>query len=327
MASIRKRGKSQYQVRITRNHTEQSRTFDTRGEAEAWAAVVESEAVRGVWVNTREAESTSLREALDRYAIEITPSKKGAMRERQRIEQLQRHHIASLALAAIHGSTLARYRDERVAAGMGANTIRLDLAVLSHLFTIARKEWGMEGLSNPVQSLRRPRLPKGRDRRLTGDEEERLKTSCADGPPWLLPIVALAIETAMRRSELLAMRWQDVNLQARTVHLRDTKNGEARTVPLSTAALQVLRELPRNIQGGPVFTVGDSYLSHTFLECCRKAGIEGLRFHDLRHEATSRLFEKGLSMMEVATITGHKTLQMLKRYTHLRASELALRLG
>jgi integrase len=267
MASIRKRGKSQYQVRITRNHTEQSRTFDTGGEAEAWAAVVESEAARGVWVNTREAESTSLREALDRYAIEITPSKKGAVRERQRIEKLQRHHIASLTLAAIRGSTLARYRDERVAAGIGANTIRLDLAVLSHLFTIARKEWGMDGLSNPVQSLRRPRLPKGRDRRLVGGEEERLKACC---PPWLLPIVTVAIETAMRRNELLMMRWEDVNLQARTVHLRDTKNGEARTVPLSTVALQVLRELPRNIQGGPVFTVGDSYLSHTFLECCRK---------------------------------------------------------
>jgi integrase len=196
--------------------------------------------------------------------------------------------------------------------------------VLSRLFTIARKEWGMDGLSNPVQSLRRPRLPKGRDRRLVGGEEDRLKACC---PPWLLPIVTVAIETAMRRNELLMMRWEDVNLQARTVHLRDTKNGEARTVPLSTVALQVLRELPRNIQGGPVFTVGDSYLSHTFLECCRKAGIDGLRFHDLRHEATSRLFEKGLSMMEVATITGHKTLQMLKRYTHLRASELALRLG
>lgn len=143
----------------------------------------------------------------------------------------------------------------------------------------------------------------------------------------LLAVVKVAIETAMRRSELTGLRWEDVSLAHRVVTLRDTKNGDQRAVPLSSRAVAALEGLPGDHLRGSVFGVTEDWITKRFQYCCRKAGINGLRFHDLRHEATSRLFEKGLNMMEVATITGHKTLQMPKRYTHLRASELALRLG
>jgi integrase len=139
-------------------------------------------------------------------------------------------------------------------------------------------------------------------------------------------IITWAIETAMRRGEITAMRWEHVDQRPRVLLIPETKNGTARRVPLSKAALAVLDALPRRIDG-LVWGVQPNTISQAFEQVCEAAGIEGLTFHDLRHEATSRLFEKGLNPMEVAAITGHKTLQMLKRYTHLRAEDLVNRLG
>ncbi|MGC9208169.1 site-specific integrase, partial [Acidithiobacillus sp.] len=141
-----------------------------------------------------------------------------------------------------------------------------------------------------------------------------------------LSIVQFAIETGMRRSEICGLRWENVNLAGKVALLPDTKNGKARNVPLSSAAVAVLSALPRRLSGG-VWDVKEDTVTQAFARCCRRAVIEDLHFHDLRHEATSRFFEKGLNPMQVAAITGHKTLQMLKRYTHLRAEDLAKMLG
>jgi integrase len=136
------------------------------------------------------------------------------------------------------------------------------------------------------------------------------------------------IETAMRRGEIAALRWEEINLKKCTAHLPKTKTEVPRTVPLSKAAIAALKELPQRLDG-KVFTLQAESMSQAFERACEphRANVKGLRFHDLRHEATSRLFEKGLNVMEVAAITGHKTLDMLKRYTHLRAEDLAKRLG
>ncbi|MFO7766484.1 MAG: site-specific integrase [Pelovirga sp.] len=142
----------------------------------------------------------------------------------------------------------------------------------------------------------------------------------------LEPLFQLALETAIRQGELLSLEWKHVNLSRRTVYLPETKNNDAREVPLSSKAVAVIQNLPRRIDG-KVFGVSGSHVSKTFQETCKKLSIENLRWHDLRHEACSRLFEKGLNPMEVASITGHKTLQMLKRYTHLKAEDLARKLG
>jgi integrase len=116
-------------------------------------------------------------------------------------------------------------------------------------------------------------------------------------------------------------------VRLQTAFLPETKNGESRGVPLSLAAIQVLKALPRSVSGAVFPGVTSEAIKRAFIRACRRAEIENFRFHDLRHEATSRLFEKNLDMMEVASITGHKTLQMLKRYTHLRAEDLARKLG
>ena len=305
----------------------QYKTFRTRKEGEAWATVTESEMVRGVWRDRSEAESTTLKECLDRYSQEIIPTKKGdGAREMGFLRQWQARPIAHRFMAAIDGQDVTAAIKEMEAEGKGANTIRLHLALLSHLFEVARKEWRMSSLVNPVELVRKPKLPQGRDRRLVGDEEVRLVAECRAISPELAAIAVIAIETAMRQGEIMSLTWDKIDLAKRTITLDNTKNGDRRTVPLSSKAVEVLRVLPRRLDG-KVWTYSDDGMRTGYKRACKRAGITGLTFHDLRHEATSRLFEKGFNPMEASAITGHKTLQMLKRYTHLRAEDLAKRIG
>jgi len=129
----------------------------------------------------------------------------------------------------------------------------------------------------------------------------------------------------MRRGELLSLRKDNVDLVSRVARLLETKNGSSREVPLSPRALDILKHLPSSTDAY-VFPLTKESLRRTWGTACRRAGITNLRFHDLRHEATSRFFEHGLNVMEVASITGHRDLRMLKRYTHLKASNIALKL-
>ena len=334
MAHIERRGKFQYRVKVWRGDLKrfESRTFEARAEAAAWAARAEDEIRAGLYDARTEAEATTLGDALDRYAKEVSARKKSGAREGYLIRVWQSSPLANRPLAAIQGKDIAQFIRDSEERGVGSNTIRLSLALLSHLFNIARKEWGMASLTNPTELVRKPRLPPGRDRRLVVDEEARLLAAAQayDATPHagghVGPLITWAIETAMRRGEIAAMRWEHVDRKARVLLIPETKTGTPRRVPLSTRALAVLDALPRRIDG-KVWGMRPDSISQAFERICKAAGIEGLTFHDLRHEATSRLFEKGLNPMQVAAITGHKTLQMLKRYTHLRAEDLVGMLG
>ncbi len=324
MAYFQKRSGSWRAIVKRKGFDRVTRTFDTKAAAEAWARQVEGEMDRGGYVSKKEAENTTLSEALDRYEREVSSGKKGHRREKTRILIWKNHPLAKRFLASIRGSDMASYRDERMKAGYASNTIRLELAIISHLFEIARKEWGMEGLHNPVKSIRMPSPPAGRDRRLHPGELEKLLECLSEE---MNQVVRFALETAIRRGELAGMTWDMVDLKKRTVTLPETKNGQKRIVPLSSVAVAILKErLNTRRIDGKVWDIGLDAISQDFAKACQKAGISGLHFHDLRHEATSRFFEKGFNPMEVSTITGHKTLQMLKRYTHLKAEDLAERL-
>ena len=171
--------------------------------------------------------------------------------------------------------------------------------------------------SNVVRDVKKPQPKRGRERRLSEQEHTLLLRSCSKSKNhWLTPLVTIAIETGMRRGELLSLAWEDVNLNLRVAHLNMTKNGSKRNVPLSSKAITLLRSLPHDISGY-VFPLTVASLRGLWNGACRRAGITDLHFHDLRHEATSRFFEKELNVMEVATILGHKDLRMLQRYTHL----------
>ena len=257
---------------------------------------------------------------------EIAPLKKGPHTEYYRIRVIQRHPLMQTLLSNLQPSHIARHRDDRMKL-VQAGTMRRELSVISHAIETAQKEWGYYLSRNPVSGIRKPPEPKGRNRRLEGDEEKRLIKSCtATTRHWLLPLVRLAIETGMRRGELFSLEWQHVHLHLAWLHLVDTKNGEARDIPLSSAARKILRGIPRDISGD-VFPIHIDAFKSQWTKAVRRAGINNLRFHDLRHEATSRFFEKGLNIMEVAAITGHKDLRMLQRYTHLKVEDLAIKLG
>lgn len=281
-----------------------------------------------------------LKNALDRYLREVSSTKREstAYAEQHKAKALKAK-LGAYSLAAITPDLVAEYRDERLEAGKSPSTVRLELSLLSHLFTIAIKEWRVGLFYNPVSNIRKPAPAKGRDHRLTADEEQALFKACdKHSNPMLGWIARIALFTAMRAGEIKSLTRQQVNLQKRTVYLSETKNGSARTVPLTREATDVFRVALSN----PVrpFDIDLIFWGEpgrdgkrrpyefrpAWHRTLKEAGINGLRFHDLRHEAVSRLVEVGLGDQEVAAISGHKSMQMLKRYTHLRAEDLVARL-
>jgi integrase len=327
MATIEHRPGGCWRAKVRkRGYPQQSKTFNTKAHAHRWAIMVESEMERGAFKSLSEANATTLGELFERYLGQVTPLKKGAEPERVRLLAMLRDPICRFSLAALRPADIAKYRDKR-AVMVSAGTILKELSLISHAIDIGILDWGIHLPSNPGRYVRRPAMPRPRDRRLTHKELEPLRSSLTTGSrnPWVLPVFEFAIETAMRRSEILGLKACEVSLERRTAHLEDTKNGGARTVPLSTTAVETVKQLPRDEEY--VFPITASGLKQGFERAVKRAGITDFRFHDLRHEATSRLFEKGLNIMEVSAITGHKDLGMLKRYTHLRAEDLARKLG
>ena len=318
-----------------------ARTFDTKADAKAWARQTELDMDRGDFLPRKESEKTTLIEALDRYEKEVSSGKKGYTKEKYSIDHWRKSALASRFLSNIRSSDLAKWRDDRLN-GVSSSTVNRLLNLLSHVFTVAAQDWGMGGLINPVQNVRRPKNPIARERRLLPGELDAI--FLATKSPTIEEVIYFAIETGMRRGEIARMKWEHVDLKKRVYFMPDnnTKIKPSRNVPLSPRAIQILEGIPRRIDG-KVWSYDEKGLGITrvFQEAVKRARkiyekecngkkktpdssfLLDLTFHDLRHEATSRFFEKGLNPMQVAAITREKTLQMLKRYTHLKAEDLA----
>ncbi|OWT75852.1 integrase [Achromobacter sp. HZ28] len=245
--------------------------------------------------------------------------------EKLRIKHLLKSPLASYSLANLTGDVMRQWRDNRLRDVLGS-TVNRELNLIGHVIETARKEWGYPVVLNAVQQIRRPKNPPHRDRRFREGEEAAL-LSAADRTRggYLRNMIELALETAMRRGELLALQWDDVHLEKRMLHVRMSKTGRGRGIPLSLKAVAVLQRIPRH--AGRVFE-GVTYeaVKQSFPRACEWAGLKDFRFHDCRHEATSRFIEKGLSLAEAASITGHANVSMLQVYVHLQAWKLADRL-
>lgn len=271
-----------------------------------------------------EAEATLVKDVLQRFATEVLPTKRSEQSDKSRIKTLTAA-FGDYRLASLNSTQVARFRDQRLKV-VGPQSVIHEINLLNRVLKTASMDWGIAlpgGL--PTAQVRKPVKPRGRDRRVT--QEEITKILEITGSAELRTIVTLAVETGMRRGELAALTWDEINLKKQTAHLPITKTDVPRTVPLSKAAVNALKELKMKKEGR-IFSLQAESMSQAFERACEshRANIIGIRFHDLRHEATSRLFEKGLNVMEVAAITGHKTLEMLKRYTHLKAEDLAKKL-
>lgn len=326
MASIRRRG-SAWQARVARNgFPSESKTFKSHAEAEKWCRGVEAAMDSGAFTSPRPLAGIVLADLVARYRQCVTPLKRGASEEVFRLKAFERSQLGAIALVNITPEAVARYRDDRLKTCCPDTVIR-DLAVLSSIFSHAIREWGF-GLTNPVLLIRKPKALPGRNRVLTQDEEDRLLFHAkASGRrnPLMTALIVLALETAMRRGELLALRWDLIDLKRRIAHLPVTKNGQPRTVPLSSKAVETLTNMTRTYE--LVFPWRAPAVHKAFERLCSRAEVLNLRFHDLRHTATTRMAEKLPNVIELAAVTGHKSLQVLKRYYHPNPEALAQKLS
>lgn len=338
MAAIVQRGE-RWQAKVRREGFPPiSKTFARKSDAEAWARAQESEMDRGAWRDRSSADALTFYALLERYLARVVPAKRGAEKEKARIKTLMSDPLSRYRLSALTPSVLIDWRERRLDAGVAGSTVNRELNIISAVLSYARKEMMIE-VENVVAAIRRPAQGKARERRLEEGEEARLLEAlrparrsasgrfAGGSNPLMVPLVQLALETAMRRGELLALTWEGVDLKKRVAYLETTKNGESRAVPLSSRAVAVLESLKEEGVAGRVFSLTGNAVLLSFSRATKRAGIEGLTFHDLRHEATSRLAEKLPNLVELAAVTGHKDLRMLKRYYHPRAEDLARKLG
>ena len=361
MASISERN-GRWRARVRRHGVVTTETFRTKTDAEAWARKQESDVERGLWRDNTEAERTTLITALKRYQNEVAAHKRGAVQEASIIGILKSEPLSKKTMAKVRSADVSAMVDGWRRDGYAQATIARRLAVLSHVFEHAARSWSMEALANPVRLVKLPPLRNGRERRVSDAEIDAVCK--ATGSEILPHIVRLAVETAMRRGELVGIQWRDVDLTRRVIHLPRTKNGYSRDVPLSSRAVALLEALKaehdkkqeeredkqeastlkEKDKDDRLFAVRDDAVTRAFdraaeraraayvADCERKGRpahakyLLNLRFHDLRHEATSRLAAL-LGVHELAKVTGHRDLRMLMRYYHPKAEDLAAKLG
>lgn len=341
--SIRLRG-SRFQVRVTVNGHTAAQSFDTLAEAQRWEAHQKILLEHGVAGRSKPVAPTvkiSLADAIDRYSIEVLPEKRGCRSEQYLLRYWRNSSLGGRPVSEICRQDLVTARDELQESALKPASVRRYLDCLSAVLTACCREWLLVN-TNPMREIRKPSNSKPRERRVSRQELGRI-LHAARFAPDLQAIITLAVETAMRRSEILSLEWQHVDLEKRALWLPLTKNGDSRTVPLSIEATRTLASLQPQADS-KVFSKNGTSLSGAFQRAVRRARktyeqermadgvlpseleldplLRNLRFHDLRHERISSLVEGGFNLIEVAAISGHRTMQCLKRYSHLQTTLL-----
>jgi integrase len=329
VASITKIGTT-WRAQIYVKGQRDSATFSTKAKAQAWAAQRETE-LRSQ-SETGILAGKTLADAFGRYAKEVSPQKKGSRWEGIRLTAIREHEVdgkklAEYRLTDITPEILAKWRDSRLQAVKGS-TFNRDMNLISNVFTVARREWRWIAAS-PTKDVRRPKNQAARDRRITQEEIDRICLALGfNGEPVKTKMQAVAvaflfaIETAMRAGEICALRPEWVDGQVVHLPAEIVKNGIKRDVPLSKRATELLSLLPED----RLFDLASASLDALFRTAKERAGVEGLTFHDTRHEAITRLSKK-LGVLELARAVGHRDLRMLQVYYNESAADIAQRLG
>ena len=323
MASIRKEN-GKWRAYIYKCGIRKTKTFETKPAARDWA--LKQEALLSEQKSNLSGKLT-VRDILQRYMEEVTPTHRGERWERIRLQAFCKMPIADVLLSDLTDEHIREWRDDRLKSVSGATVLR-EWTVLSAVFSHAVTEWKLLS-GNPMSSVKRPKDNPPRERRITeGEVEKLLYVADYDGVSQpknrtqrVMLAFLFAIETAMRAGEITGIKKEHINLDERTVFLPMTKNGSSRTVPLSTRAVQILKLLPDD----DVFGLTPGALDVLFRKVRDKAGIADLHFHDTRHEAVSRLAKK-LDVLDLARMIGHRNLKLLMVYYNASAKELAARL-
>jgi integrase len=337
MAKIQKRKRNseiryRVQVRI-KGHPPQTATFPKKSDAKRWGQQTEGAIREGRYFRSVESKKHTLGEMIDRYVETVLP-RKGSQRNNQR-SQLSwwKDQIGDYLLSDITPALISKCRDKLASEATHQSekrspaTVNRYLVALSHVYTIAVNEWGWLD-DSPIQKVRHLKEPRGRVRFLNDEERERLLAECKRSrSPYLHLIVLTALSTGMRQGEILNLKGEDVDLQLGRIIIQHTKNGERRTVPLTGLALDVMREHGKNRHTDLIFPGADPLkpmdIRAAWEHAVQRADIQDFHFHDLRHTAASYLVMDGATLVELAEILGHKTMQMVKRYAHLSESHIA----
>ena len=320
MGCVRKRGKSwNAQVRVSgwRSFT---KSFSKKSDAVIWVKELEHKLRSAPLPDVIIGSKVTLNELLHKYAEEVSPAHKGCKSETCRLKSISRRWIGELDTRYLTKQHFIQYRDDRLKVVSGGS-VKSELSLIKRVMDTAVKNWGYPIPYNPIKDIEFPKGSSARTRRLVADEKGRLLIAASSQRNiFITPIIEFAIETGMRRSEILKLRWCDVDLENGFASLYDTKNGEDRRVPLTRRCVVVLQTVPQTDE--KLFPISATCLRLAWNRARKKAGITNLRFHDLRHEAVSRFFEMGMSVPEVALISGHKDVRQLFRYTHLNPANV-----
>jgi len=325
MASITKRN-GKWFVQVRRHGHSLSKTFTQKKDAETWAKQLELELERQeLPQNPKEKlKGITLGQLVERYKSQVSPRKKSCKNEQIALDAFLRHDLCKKPVAGITASDFAAYRDERLSEVQPA-TLKRELTILQNVFEIAKKEWGMPLKTNPVAELGFTARVVRRDRRLQdGELGLIIEDAKQRRNPYILPLILMALETGMRRGELLEATWHNLNLRARTLFIPDSKNSEPRTIPLSLKAIEVLEGLDPTEDR--IFPVNAGTVKTTWHRMMQKLQLPDLNLHDLWHECISNLFDRGLHIGEVSSISGHKTWSQLKTYTQPKPSSILAKL-
>jgi len=339
MASIQKRkhqnGGTTYRAQVrVKGYPLQSKTFPNKTLAERWAKQTEQDIVQGRHIKIAEAQKHTLAEAIERYIDSVIPLKPRSAEGQLPQLRWWKENLGQYNLSQVTPSLISEKRDQlrtttsKTGRTYSHSSVNRFLAVLSHLFTTAKSEWGWVE-ENPVQSVKKLQEPQGRTRYLSDEERGLLLKTCIQSQSqFIYPVVLIALSTGARKSEILNLEWTDIDFQDRRAIFKHTKHNEQRRVALIDPVISQLRKLKE--KAGPTVFVFENVKTQKPLDIRRAwetaikaAGLEDFRFHDLRHSAASYLAMNGASLLDISAILGHRTLEMVKRYSHLSDQHLA----
>lgn len=322
-------GGASYQVRLCLHGKKTSVLFDSLEDAQTYKnqmrANVSCDALEQQ-IHAERAERTvnkdlTLAAAIDKYIATVPDDKASKYEEQCRCNKIKRSKVADLSVYSVSSMDILNLLDE---VGGSSENKRHYALVLSRVYKYCRTRISKK-ITNPVDDIDMPKKNKPRERRLSPDEYDLVRTNI---PPEILAVVIVALETAARKTEIITAKKKDLNIDKKILLLPKTKNGMQRILPLSSRAIAVLQSFINKSDGELIFDgINASKIRYEWQKMRDATGLHDLHFHDLRHEATSRLFEKGLNVIEAASVTGHQDLKMLKRYTHLNPTDIAAKLG
>ena len=319
MGCVRKRGKSwNAQVRISGWRTF-TKTFPRKSDAVLWSKSLEKK-LRSSSLPETNIKNLKLKDLLKRYAAEISPAHKGAESEIYRLNAISRCWLGSIKVVNLTKHHFIQFRDDRLNV-VSTGTAKTDLMLIKRVLKVSVTKWGYGIPNNPINDIELPQSSKPRTRRLIDDEFATLmKNASSQKNKYIAPIIEFAVETGMRRSEILGLKWQNIDLETGIISIYDTKNGEDRRIPIMKNTVRVIESISKQTEY--LFPITANNVRLAWVRAKKMSNIQNLRFHDLRHEAISRYFEMGLSVAEVALISGHKDIRQLFRYTHLKPENI-----